>query len=85
MDERGARRANTRAGAVVAAGVAALAVALVAASKDADGLSLAAAACAAVCTAWLAWDGWRRHWQERAARVAGGAADAPRPGAGRRR
>ncbi|WP_432156049.1 hypothetical protein [Streptomyces sp. bgisy153] len=70
MDRRAAKRANIRAGAVVAAGVLALAVALMADSEGADGLSLTAAACTVLCTVWLACDGWRRHRQERAARTA---------------
>ncbi|MFK0142498.1 hypothetical protein [Streptomyces murinus] len=52
---------------VVAAGVLALSVALVAASENADGLSLAAAACTAACAVWLAWDGWNLRRGERAA------------------
>ncbi|MFF8994466.1 hypothetical protein ACF09H_31990 [Streptomyces sp. NPDC014983] len=67
MDRDAARRANMRAGVVVAVGVLALAVALVAASENADGLSLAAAACTAACALWLAWDGWTRHRGKRAA------------------
>ncbi|WP_217226040.1 hypothetical protein [Streptomyces anulatus] len=68
MDKRVARRANARASAVVGVGVLAFAAALVAASKDAIGLSHAAAACTALCTVWLARDGWHRGRQGRAAK-----------------
>ncbi|MEO3976698.1 hypothetical protein [Streptomyces sp. CAU 1734] len=73
MDKRAVKRANARASVVVVVGTLALAAALAAASKNAGGLSLAAAACTAVCTVWLARDGWRRRHQERVAKATGAA------------